>query len=54
MASEPGGVADALEVASFPFSVQAREWQGMCLKIWGKSGTMQAGDEEPKRRVPDQ
>lgn len=32
-ASEQGGVASALEVASFPFSVQAREWQGMCLKI---------------------
>lgn len=53
-ASEQGGVASALEVASLTFSVQGREWQGMCLKIWGKSGIIQAGAEEQKRRVPTQ
>lgn len=47
-------MANALEVASFPFSLQAREWQGMCLKIWGKPGIIQAGDEELKRRPPAQ
>lgn len=45
-------MAGALEVASSPFSVQAREWQGMCLKNWGKSGIIQAGAEEQKRRAP--
>lgn len=51
-ASEPGGAAAALEVASSPFSVEARECQGMCLKIWGKSGIIQAGAEQQKRRAP--
>lgn len=44
----------ALEVASFPSSIQAREWQGTCLKIWGKSGIIQAGAEGQRRRAPIQ
>lgn len=47
-------MAGALEVASLSVSVPGREWQGMCLKIWGKSGIIQAGAEEQKRRVPTQ
>lgn len=50
-ASERGAVAAALEVASFPFSVKARECRGMRLKIWGKSGIIQAGAEEQKKRA---